>query len=532
MSKRAQYAVTVALPTDYFESVVDRYARGDIGDLSFALRGAGEARRTSSLLVLDDQRNEVTVIDVTDMIQSKEYAPQEGHSVVTIRASGTSVESLGEDIITAAGIDPLMLVSIADQFSHVIDTPQMAERFEEAVTLMAIAQWVTTPARGPMLVAHAADGNEATMLLRQLTLAMPPFVRDYIPLFILNTGLRTAANALLGFESLVGLYPSVTIPRRTVMLLEGLIDDDVPEPGVGAGAKIPIDRFDGRKLVSALKNSGSKVPSFVHSFLDVAALTSDTSDRGEPQPDEEAQRKIADLQRRLESAEKNLATAQAEVVTLARKLRLAEYEPKDVAASGSVIEALVEEGGSPEVSTRRDWEEFDRLLGIPLPDSMRDLCSLAREHLKRVGLPESVDGPASALDVHKETQIWVRRTWRLFAALESFAMFQEQNPTQSSDFRSYCAAMPSPPLAARQISMRESSTVKNNRRLHAERVFEVPAAVDPSGSAYMGAHARVTSSGKPPAPRAYFLDDTRGATGMVHVGYVGEHLTTTATSST
>jgi hypothetical protein len=39
----------------------------------------------------------------------------------------------------------------------------------------------------------------------------------------------------------------------------------------------------------------------------------------------------------------------------------------------------------------------------------------------------------------------------------------------------------------------------------------------------MEAHIRI-GSGKPPAPRMHFHDDTSGSTGKIYVGHLGPHL--------
>jgi hypothetical protein len=39
----------------------------------------------------------------------------------------------------------------------------------------------------------------------------------------------------------------------------------------------------------------------------------------------------------------------------------------------------------------------------------------------------------------------------------------------------------------------------------------------------MSEHIRI-GSGRPPAPRLYFFDDTAGHSGQVYVGYIGRHL--------
>ncbi len=39
----------------------------------------------------------------------------------------------------------------------------------------------------------------------------------------------------------------------------------------------------------------------------------------------------------------------------------------------------------------------------------------------------------------------------------------------------------------------------------------------------MEAHCKIAEGGGRLSPRVYFHDDTKGATGLVHVGFIGPH---------
>ena len=56
-----------------------------------------------------------------------------------------------------------------------------------------------------------------------------------------------------------------------------------------------------------------------------------------------------------------------------------------------------------------------------------------------------------------------------------------------------------------------------------DRMFEVDRRVEPSGEVVMEAHLKVSTGGGSLAPRIYFIDDTKGATGKVHIGFIGPH---------
>jgi hypothetical protein len=69
---------------------------------------------------------------------------------------------------------------------------------------------------------------------------------------------------------------------------------------------------------------------------------------------------------------------------------------------------------------------------------------------------------------------------------------------------------------------------ENIPRLAEQRRFPIPPEVGPEGVAYMHAHVRI-GSGKPPAPRLHYLDDT-DASGLLVVGYLGAHLDVQSTN--
>ena len=66
-------------------------------------------------------------------------------------------------------------------------------------------------------------------------------------------------------------------------------------------------------------------------------------------------------------------------------------------------------------------------------------------------------------------------------------------------------------------------SVMNSTKLDDARCFPVDRRVDESGKIHMYAHLKIAEGGGNLAPRVYFLDDTAGTTGKVHVGFVGPH---------
>jgi hypothetical protein len=82
---------------------------------------------------------------------------------------------------------------------------------------------------------------------------------------------------------------------------------------------------------------------------------------------------------------------------------------------------------------------------------------------------------------------------------------------------------PDAALPASWIALRESEGTDNNPAYRELRTFVVDQSVDESGFVYMPAHVKLSAGGNP-SPRIHFYDDTSGATGKIHVGWLGPHL--------
>ena len=82
-------------------------------------------------------------------------------------------------------------------------------------------------------------------------------------------------------------------------------------------------------------------------------------------------------------------------------------------------------------------------------------------------------------------------------------------------------------ISSGKVARDESRTVRNNRRMSAERTLPVPRQIDRSGAVFMGTHIRLGTSATV-SPRLYFHDASTD--GAIYVGYIGRHLTNTHTS--
>jgi hypothetical protein len=134
------------------------------------------------------------------------------------------------------------------------------------------------------------------------------------------------------------------------------------------------------------------------------------------------------------------------------------------------------------------------------------------------------------LDRSPESSTWVRSSWEVLRALQSYADAKLAK-TFAGDFKMWCEKPPSDSyvIPAGKVARDESETVRNNAKWRREREFPVPAKIDPSQQAFMGAHIRIGASASGQiSPRLYFYDAT-APTGKIYVGYLGRHLTNTRT---
>ena len=148
--------------------------------------------------------------------------------------------------------------------------------------------------------------------------------------------------------------------------------------------------------------------------------------------------------------------------------------------------------------------------------SISEAIDRGRAVLRNVVIPQNVSEMIDDLEGNQRSRSWGRSIWD---ALLAFNVFAESE--FSGNFLKWCATSGDPfAWHAQNISMRESDTVHNTERLRNQRVLPVSTDIDPSGKTFMEAHLKFGGS---TAPRLYFLDDTKGKTGKIHVGGLDPH---------
>jgi hypothetical protein len=156
-------------------------------------------------------------------------------------------------------------------------------------------------------------------------------------------------------------------------------------------------------------------------------------------------------------------------------------------------------------------------------ESCLEAVGLARQYLGNLEVGD-IDFHAAILDTYPKSASWGRKAWRAFRALHDYADAKSSGAF-AGDFLAYCAdgQLASVAIPAAWVAMKESESTDNNPRYRGARTFPVPEEVDTDELVYMCSHIKIETGGRP-APRIHFYDDTGGRTGLVYVGYFGEHL--------
>jgi hypothetical protein len=135
------------------------------------------------------------------------------------------------------------------------------------------------------------------------------------------------------------------------------------------------------------------------------------------------------------------------------------------------------------------------------------------------------DDGAIEIDRRYPTGVYAGAFWQHVRALHDYAVAWAAG--FNGNFHHYLtsAMVDGERCPTSQHAAKESDSVLNNPKWSAERVFPVPAGVNPDGVVFMEAHFKPTWRDTF-APRLYYYDDLAN-TGKIYVGYIGRHLTNT-----
>ena len=549
MSKKASYVALVGTNADVLDALFDALGQRpgpndrEVRVISNLLTSTTRSR--TLVRMFDGAR--VSLTDYTPMMSFNHVSSPmnfaDDERVLLVQATGRAVEQSGATIVDAIGLDdddvvPFTQFGLPDGVAlgpagSILDT-------RELMPLVSFARWRAMSAKPPLLISHVAepgDFDREDVLFRSVT---STYIRPYVLHLVLNSDQRDRVNDLLRSMS-TGSTAEPLVPFRASCVFADAsspLERSASDSGdIVAVAKTPLTARDGRKLGRALTEAMAQFPNLGV----MAALMTDTrtEDLDRPQVDETSGpapevpavtlREVEELRAELDQARGLIRAGEERLSALRRELRAAHYElskataqPESSEAQPALDQDLAGEITAP-ARDGLDPAEHERLAALT-PETFDEVFELAREHLPLVALCDKADARVQELTGNAKTPVWVARTWAILVSLHDFATARAAGGG-GPNLRSYMNSLPHPLFAPNQVSVNESNLTATNTKMRKERTFPVPVDVDPSGWAFMEAHVRVDSGGKYPAPRLYFLDDTNGATGQVHVGYVGPHLT-------
>ena len=158
------------------------------------------------------------------------------------------------------------------------------------------------------------------------------------------------------------------------------------------------------------------------------------------------------------------------------------------------------------------------------PASVSEAISRVRQNEMQVEIPDEALKDLGRLDTGINARSDAREVWRGLLALHWYAR-EQQKEGKYRDFAHWCkrsrhgyvwSAHP------QKLAMNESKSVRRDPRLRSARECPVSSEIEPSGRMLMCPHLKI-STGTQHAPRLYFYDDSLGATGKIHVGFIGSH---------
>lgn len=166
--------------------------------------------------------------------------------------------------------------------------------------------------------------------------------------------------------------------------------------------------------------------------------------------------------------------------------------------------------------------------GDNIPDIVEDIdeaATAAQGYLDEwLSAPDGARRDLAKLTTTPNASAWGNTTWRGLRALAGYARDRREG-WDGGGFWQWCeSGRPGTwPATVKKLSMTESDSVVNSSRHYDARLFPVDRTLDSDGRVHMVAHLKIAEGGGNLAPRVYFLDDTGGVTGKIHVGFVGPH---------
>lgn len=142
--------------------------------------------------------------------------------------------------------------------------------------------------------------------------------------------------------------------------------------------------------------------------------------------------------------------------------------------------------------------------------------------LEGIAIEPSALEETDELEAAPEAPAMVPKICRALNALNAYALDARRG--RHVDFAYWCRNSRNP-LAwyANQVVISEGEKVSSDWRMLSDRYLPVSPVLREAGRITMQSHIKISTGRASMSPRLYFYDDSAGATGQVHVGFVGGH---------
>ncbi|MEU6200469.1 hypothetical protein [Streptomyces sp. NPDC047061] len=222
---------------------------------------------------------------------------------------------------------------------------------------------------------------------------------------------------------------------------------------------------------------------------------------------------------------KTLTTPESEIAEM--QARLAAAERKRDGITEFLRAAEEERDGVP-------LGEAEALRGQLDAPTLRGVLEQAKQYFSLLAVTADPD-EAKRLEHHQKAPHWRKRLAAALATIQAYA--ETKNLARAhgrgagpglANLKAYCDSHPFPLLSPAKVILSEGNFASRSPRGKADRKLRIPEVIHPSGRVVMLEHIRI-GDGAPPAPRLHYLDDTNQS-GLVVVGFFGEHLTNASTN--
>ncbi len=190
-----------------------------------------------------------------------------------------------------------------------------------------------------------------------------------------------------------------------------------------------------------------------------------------------------------------------------------------------IVKRSVEQMDEPH---RRSGITLGELAEKPRPNArqltLRGAITRAQQngHLDRLSIHRNALGVVNLLEAGDDASAVVGHLSRALFTLQAYA--QDGSPDRGNPQQWCHKGGRGADVSANMVAMTESLSVRRTPAFFDARSFAVDPRLVSAGCTVMLAHIKLGNGQH--APRLHFLDDTRGGTGRVHIGYIGPHLPT------